>query len=259
MAKESNLRYCPGCKKFVSSSDFFKYHYGKCFSVPEWEREAHRRSPVPHRVDHVAEHSKRNKQHRLDRNRIYRKRSKLPLGRAMATAPVRYIRGFLREPFLYLGATLMWLFFVGALITAAVILPLQHCAVELTVDEEQIEIDLFDAVNEYREAEGLSPLARVDFLNEVAREHSQYMIEHGLSHSGFSSRAASIKANMSVTLVSENCIYNPRGSYNAHGMAKSWYESAGHRANMLNPTFQRTGVGVAAGNGHVYATQIFTD
>jgi len=29
--KRSNLRYCPICNRFVSESDFYKYHYNKCF------------------------------------------------------------------------------------------------------------------------------------------------------------------------------------------------------------------------------------
>ena len=134
-----------------------------------------------------------------------------------------------------------------------------YCNVEFIVDSQKTEIDLFNEVNNYREIEGLSPLVRVDFLGEVAREHSEYMVEHGLSHSGFDNRAAVIRASMPVMLVAENCIDNPGGSYNAHGMAQSWYESPGHRANMLNPAFKRTGVGVVSDNGHVYATQIFTD
>lgn len=171
----------------------------------------------------------------------------------------RFWRNFRAAPITYLFATIMWLGFVGALIYLPIWFGLSHFATQMVIDEPKTEAELFDAVNDYREAEGLAPLLRDEFLDELAREHSRYMVEHGLSHSGFDSRANTIMANMPVTLVAENCIDNPQGSYNAYGMAKSWYESAGHRANMLNPSFRRTGVGVAAGNGHVYATQIFTD
>lgn len=89
--KQSDLRYCPGCKKFVSASDFFKYHYGKCFFVPE--RERGQRKPK----DEFAEHRERMQRAKVSRTtppsgtyrgtfaaRDYRKRRRFPLGRVIA-------------------------------------------------------------------------------------------------------------------------------------------------------------------------------
>ena len=176
--------------------------------------------------------------------------------------PLRYIRHMARsgiEAVSALIGLLIWLGFLGALVAVPILLITGHCGIQLTADVEQTEVKLFSAVNDYREAQGLPTLAKVEFLDQLAREHSQYMVDHGLSHSGFDYRADRILSAMDATSVAENCLDHPSSSCDAGGMAKGWYESPGHRANMLNSQFKRTGVGVAAGNRRVYATQIFTD
>lgn len=43
-------------------------------------------------------------------------------------------------------------------------------------------------------------------------------------------------------------------------MVENWYNSPGHRANMLNTDFGKIGIGIAyANNGSVYYTQLFTN
>lgn len=90
--KQSDLRYCPGCKKFASASDFYKYHYGQCFFVPEWERG--QRKPK----DEFAEHRERMQRTKVSRTTPppfgtyrgtlaagdYKKRRRFPLGKVVA-------------------------------------------------------------------------------------------------------------------------------------------------------------------------------
>lgn len=38
---------------------------------------------------------------------------------------------------------------------------------------------------------------------------------------------------------------------------KGWLDSPGHRANILSPEFDRSGIGVAINGGYTYATQVF--
>jgi uncharacterized protein YkwD len=61
----------------------------------------------------------------------------------------------------------------------------------------------------------------------------------------------------------ENIMYEYRGRlpFNPENFAKiaieGWLDSPGHRANILSPDFDRTGVGVALNGTTAYATQVF--
>ena len=55
--------------------------------------------------------------------------------------------------------------------------------------------------------------------------------------------------------VGENVAY---GNVSPEAMVDMWMNSAGHRANILNPTFTHIGVGdVTTSSGRVYAVQVF--
>ena len=55
--------------------------------------------------------------------------------------------------------------------------------------------------------------------------------------------------------------YHSLASFDAKRFAKSaveeWLNSPGHRANILSPDFDRSGIGVAVNGGMAYATQVF--
>jgi uncharacterized protein YkwD len=55
--------------------------------------------------------------------------------------------------------------------------------------------------------------------------------------------------------------YRSRGPFNPESFAKTavtgWLESPGHRANILSPDFDRSGIGVALNGTTAYATQVF--
>ena len=61
----------------------------------------------------------------------------------------------------------------------------------------------------------------------------------------------------------ENIMYEYRGRlpFNPERFAKTavdgWLESPGHRANILSPNFDRSGIGVALNGTTAYATQVF--
>ena len=42
-----------------------------------------------------------------------------------------------------------------------------------------------------------------------------------------------------------------------HELVIGWMESAGHRTNIVDPRYDYIGVGVAEGDGYIYATQNF--
>ena len=130
------------------------------------------------------------------------------------------------------------------------------CSTSTTTDDTTqltTEEKIFSLVNEARVGNGLSPLVRVDTLDALALEHSQDMAKAGiLSHDGFDARADSIERLLGSSYVGENVAV---GYESAKAFVDGWLNSPGHRANIMNSSYRRTGVGYYEG----YATQIFCD
>ncbi len=55
--------------------------------------------------------------------------------------------------------------------------------------------------------------------------------------------------------------YHSRAQFDPESFArtavKGWLDSPGHRANILSPYFDRSGIGIAINGGYAYATQVF--
>ncbi len=47
--------------------------------------------------------------------------------------------------------------------------------------------------------------------------------------------------------------------FSAQSVMNGWMNSSGHKANILNPSFGKIGVGYVNINGTTYWTQMFTD
>lgn len=135
----------------------------------------------------------------------------------------------------------------------------------------KVERLIGEKTNKYREGRGLQPLALDAKIAFVSRDWSQKMSRSGyISHSGFpSSRAAVYRQEFNVprSLRGENVAMTGRvgGSSQddaaaeriAQEFAVMWWNSSGHRANMLG-RFKSLGVGVfKTSRGSWYATQIF--
>lgn len=130
---------------------------------------------------------------------------------------------------------------------------------------EQAVIDL---VNAERTKAGLPALVRDETLMGIARERSEDMAKRGYySHydpvtgepvvdkllrqkfPGYSGVAAENIA----------CSLRPT-SQTAQINVQGWLDSTGHRKNIMNSVYRRTGVGCAVSSaGKVYLTQVFTD
>jgi uncharacterized protein YkwD len=113
------------------------------------------------------------------------------------------------------------------------------------------ERSLLQEINRVRAAHGAPPLRVDDRLQRAARAHSVDMMRRGyFSHGDFSGRL--MRFGVRGTAMAEN-IGMGSGSYGtARGLVQMWLNSPGHRANMLNPTFRRIGVGVATGTFQGY-------
>lgn len=111
---------------------------------------------------------------------------------------------------------------------------------ELTQDEQEV----FDLINSKRVANGLSSLKIDDELQNVARIKAQDMVDNNyFSHTSpvYGSPFDMIKKfGISYRTAGENIAGNSSNS----GAVNAWMNSPGHKANILNSSFNYTGIGV---------------
>lgn len=119
----------------------------------------------------------------------------------------------------------------------------------------EIELEILDAVNEYRTSNGYSALEFSEVAYDVANEHTDYMIARGtINHDGFSARASEISAQVNARAVAENVA---RDFPTALDVFNGWLKSDGHRKNMEGD-FSHSAVSVKISpSGKLYFTQIF--
>ena len=111
---------------------------------------------------------------------------------------------------------------------------------QLTADEQEV----FDLINAKRVANGLSLLKIDDEVQNVARIKAQDMVDSNyFSHTSpiYGSPFDMLKNfGISYKTAGENIAGNSSNS----GAVNAWMNSEGHRANILNSSFNYTGIGV---------------
>lgn len=128
-----------------------------------------------------------------------------------------------------------------------------------TVDA-QVENEMLTEVNRQREANGLA-LLRMDIkLRKVARDHSEDMLQRGyFSHytpDGLSPFDRMNAASIEYTYAGENLALAPSPRLAMQGLMNS----PGHRANILNPNFNKIGIGAIDGGIYgIMFSQEFTN
>ncbi|MDA8228174.1 MAG: CAP domain-containing protein [Desulfitobacterium hafniense] len=126
-------------------------------------------------------------------------------------------------------------------------------ATSLTADEQL----MIDMVNKERTAAGLKPLAADLRLVAVARAKANDMkVNNYFDHTSptFGSPWAMMtKVGISYKWAGENIA----GNKSVAGAMSNWMNSAGHRANILDPKFTHIGVGMAYGSayGNLYVQE----
>lgn len=136
----------------------------------------------------------------------------------------------------------------------------------------KIERIIAEKTNKYRASRGLQPLNMDSKISFVARDWSKKQSNSGfISHMGFPSARQGVyrsEFSESRSLNGENVAYtgmvggsgqqdDSAAERVAEEFAVMWWNSSGHRRNMLG-NFSNIGVGVAQrANGSWYATQIF--
>lgn len=123
---------------------------------------------------------------------------------------------------------------------------------------EADEAEIIDLVNQERLERGLNALALDPSLVPVARSHSEEMLELGyFSHVSPNTGTLGDRlreADIEYTSAGENLAYAPNISVAHRGLM----QSDGHRANILDSSYERIGVGVlSAPDGTIMVTQLF--
>lgn len=127
-------------------------------------------------------------------------------------------------------------------------------------DLSSLEARMLSLLNQERAANGLAAFTMDAALSSVARSHSSDMVARGYfahtSPDGLSPFDRMSRAGISFRSAAENIAW--AGSVEvAH---TSLMNSPGHRANILNPSLKRIGIGIVQKDGmHVMVTQVFTD
>jgi uncharacterized protein YkwD len=110
-------------------------------------------------------------------------------------------------------------------------------------------------LNAARERHDLKPLKLNRRLSNAARRHSRDMVRRGyFAHDSPGGatvvdriRRSGYLRGASSWTVGENLAWGTRKRSTPRAITKGWMNSAGHRANILSPSFRDIGIGVALG------------
>ncbi|NYT93887.1 CAP domain-containing protein [Salinispora sp. H7-4] len=126
-----------------------------------------------------------------------------------------------------------------------------------TGDVSKDAAEVVRLVNVEREKAGCKALSIDDKLMTAAQRHSQDQADHqNMSHTGSDGKGLGHRLSaVGYTNVAagENVAWNQQSPA---AVMKAWMNSSGHRANILNCSYTKIGVGIATSNGP-YWTQVF--
>ncbi len=124
----------------------------------------------------------------------------------------------------------------------------QNNNTETTTGMNSDEKEVFDLINKQRNANGLSALKENSEIQRVARIKAQDMVNNNyFSHTSptYGSPFDMLKSfKVSYNTAGENIAGNSSNS----AAVTAWMNSPGHKANILNSSFNYTGIGVVNGS-----------
>ena len=136
--------------------------------------------------------------------------------------------------------------------------------------EAEVEELIIVLVNDERQQFDLSTLSEDPLLTSLAREHSISMVENnffgherypGERPLGYNQSPGTIRGENLAKIPTRQVIPGPYLSLQevCEWAVSGWMDSPGHRANILEPRYTKTGVGVSFSDGwdYLYITQIF--
>jgi len=118
-----------------------------------------------------------------------------------------------------------------------------------------MEIEILDAVNNYRKSKGLTTLQKLDDITIEAVDHTKYMVNlNVVNHDNFNIRYQNLVQEIGARAVSENVGFGYR---TAEAVVEAWINSEGHRQN-IEGSYTHFGISVDQDqNGKNYFTNIF--
>ena len=122
--------------------------------------------------------------------------------------------------------------------------------IELTQDEK----DVFDLINKQRISAGLSALEIDSELQKVARIKAKDMVENSYFSHTSPTYGSPFDMLKSFKVLYNTAGENIAGNSSNSGAVTAWMNSSGHKANILNSSFNYTGIGVVNGSkyGKIY-------
>ena len=142
-------------------------------------------------------------------------------------------------------------------LAAAMLLPVLPAAASDAPDRDAYAAEVVALVNAARADHGLAPVAQIPLLDTAAAVRAEE-ITQVFSHTrpdGRACQTALDDAGAAWRTCGENIAY---GYPDPAAVMDGWMQSDGHRANILNASFDAMGVGVVWEGGTLYWTQVFT-
>ena len=126
-------------------------------------------------------------------------------------------------------------------------------------DASTIETEVLNIINQRRAENGAGPLELDESLTQVAYAHSLDMVERNFfNHSnpdGLSPFDRMKNYGIEYSSAAENIA---AGQQTPEDVMEAWMNSPGHRKNILNPAYNKIGIGVAKGGFYgIYWTTCF--
>jgi len=126
--------------------------------------------------------------------------------------------------------------------------------------QASVENKILELMNAKRVEAGLQPLTMDNTLVKLARYKSDHMIQYNyfdhVTPQGTKYTDWLQAVGYTYTTAGENIAYN---TYDANELFTQWWNSPGHRANMMNASYTKVGIGVVQGNGKFMGTQEFSN
>ena len=126
------------------------------------------------------------------------------------------------------------------------------------IDPYELAYKIIDLINEKRENNGKGTLKVNDELMENAMLRAEEASEF-FSHKRPDGSDCSTAIEIPYSLMGENLAWEKFNTFEkvAESVSNGWFNSSGHKANMMNSRFEETGVGVYTGEDGIYIIQIF--
>jgi uncharacterized protein YkwD len=142
--------------------------------------------------------------------------------------------------------------FIGAWLSLVIVIITDISKEFAFADASRLEDSIIKVTNEVRVNNGLNPLIKDDKLTLNAERYAIVNANHGkISH----------EHEPLITRMPEHCISIGENLYqgrdDAQGIVGAWLRSPSHRENILDPEWDRIGVGMARSGYQIIVVQLF--